>query len=75
MNGVPHFNSPGFFITILILALAIYFAKQAEAIATELGGSINTSIGDNLRNDVKGLWKSTKKNAEKIRDIIRDRKK
>lgn len=75
MNGVPHFDSPGFFITILILALAIYFAKQAETIATELGGSINTSIGDNLRNDVKGLWNLTKKNAEKIRDIIRDRKK
>lgn len=71
-DAIPQIETPGFFITILILALSIYFAKNADKIATEIGGAINTSTGDTLRSDINNMWGKTKKGAKDLWKIIRD---
>ena len=71
-DALPEFDSPGFFISILILAISIYLAKNASKIASDIGGAINTSMGDTLQSDVKKVWGNTKKGAKDLWKIIKD---
>lgn len=75
VDAILTFESSEIFITILILALSVYLAKNADKIATEIGGAINSSVGDAIQSDVKNLWGTTKQGVKKLKDIIRDSKK
>ena len=72
VDGLPQFDSPNFFITILIIALTMYMTKNAMKFATEFGGAINTAMGDTLKSDAKNIWNKTKSTAQKWWKIIRD---
>ena len=49
-----------------------YLAKNASKIASEIGGAINTSMGDMLQSDVKKIWGKTKSGAKNLWKIIKE---
>lgn len=53
-------------ITILCGGLILYLANKADALAKQIGGSIDNSFGEKLFNDTKTLWDDTKSAAGKI---------
>ena len=59
-NGLPDFNSPGIWVTVLTMALTWYLASHASQIADEIGGKIDTSFGDKIKSDIQTVWKDTK---------------
>lgn len=71
-DALPKFESSGFFVSILVLAISIYLAKNASKIASEIGGAINTSMGDMLQSDVKKIWGKTKSGAKNLWKIIKE---
>ena len=70
-DTIPQFDNPGFFVTLLIVAIAMYLAKNAMKIASELGGTIDTKMGDMLKSDVKTLWNKTKATTKTWYTIIK----
>ncbi len=73
-SRVPTLENDGFWATLLVGALTWWFANQAMDLAKKLGGSINTSVGDQMRGDIKKLWNDTSGTAKKWWKIIRDKK-
>ena len=71
----PIVNPGGFLETLLVLALAMWFANRGMEIAGKLGGKITTKVGDQMRGDVSGLWKKTYGTAKDWWKIIRSGKK
>lgn len=49
---------------MLIGALVAYLATHADEMAKQIGGSIDSAMGNELSNDVKKLYNDTKKKAE-----------
>lgn len=70
VDELPDFNSPGFFVTILVVAITMYLAKNAMKFATDLGGAIDTKMGDTLKSDIKTLWKKTQETAKSWAKVI-----
>ena len=70
VDELPDFNSPGFFVTILVVAITMYLAKNAMKFATDLGGAIDTKMGDTLKSDIKTLWKKTQATAKSWAKVI-----
>lgn len=73
-SSVPTIENQGFWITLLVGALTWYFANQAQSLAQKLGGSINDSLGQQMKGDITKLWKNTSATAKKWWKIIRDKK-
>ncbi|MBQ8293791.1 MAG: hypothetical protein IJX89_00170 [Alphaproteobacteria bacterium] len=73
-SNVPTIENQGFWITLLVGALTWYFANQAQSLAQKLGGSINDSIGQQMKGDITKLWKNASGTAKKWWKIIRDKK-
>lgn len=71
-DAIPQIDTPGLWVTILILALTIWLAKNGSKIATELGGSIDASFGGKLQSDATLLWNDTKNTAKKWWKIIKE---
>lgn len=46
---------------ILCGALVLYLAGQAEKLATDIGGKIDNSFGEKIKNDTKTLWGNIQK--------------
>ena len=53
-------------VTILCGCLVLYLANKADALAKQIGGSIDNSFGEKLQSDTKTLWNDTKNVAGKI---------
>lgn len=53
-------------ITILCGCLVLYLAGRADELAKKVGGSIDNSFGETLKNDTKTLWNGTKNVTGKI---------
>lgn len=68
---LPDFETPEFWISVLMAALAWYLAGHAMEFATEFGGAINTTMGDTLEKDSKTLLNKTKVTATKWWQIIK----
>ena len=49
----PSLQNDGFWISVLTVALVWWFASRATNIAKDLGGTIDASIGDKVKGDVK----------------------
>ncbi|MBQ5700321.1 MAG: hypothetical protein IIV74_03445 [Alphaproteobacteria bacterium] len=74
-SRVPNLNPGGFLETLLVVLLTWWFASRGMDIAKKLGGSISTTVGDQMRGDVTTLWNNTYGTAKEWWKIIRDRKK
>jgi hypothetical protein len=53
-------------ITILCGCLILHLADKADDLAKRIGGSIDNSFGNELKNSTKTLWNNTKNVAGKI---------
>ncbi len=62
--NMPSYEDPGFWTTVLMAFLAWHLANNAMKIATDLGGTIEYSMGETMRKDVKGLYKGGKKTVQ-----------
>ncbi len=69
--SVPTLNNSEFFVTFLTGCLVAYLASRAGAIARDIGGSINTSMGDKFGKDAtrwgKNAWNLGKQGWKIIR--------
>ncbi len=74
-SRVPNLNPGGFIETLLVVALTWWFASRGTEIAGKLGGSITTTVGDQMRGDVTTLWNKTYGTAKDWWKIIRTGKK
>ena len=74
-SRVPNLNPGGFLETLLVVLLTWWFASRGMDIASKLGGSISTKVGDQMRGDVSTLWKKTYGTAKEWWKIIKDGKK
>lgn len=72
---IPQFDNPNIWIAMFVMALTWYLASHASEIATEIGGAIDSSMGDTLKKDIQTLWGDTKKHAKEWYKIIRDSRK
>lgn len=75
VNNIPRLENTGFWVTILVSALTWYLASNASKLATDLGGSINASMGETLRSDINTLSKDIQNTASKWWKIIKESKK
>lgn len=73
-SRIPTLENDGFWVTVLVGALTWWFANQAMDLAKKLGGSITTSVGDQMRGDIKKMWDNTTGTAKKWWKIIKDGK-
>ncbi len=55
---IPTIETGDFVTTLLIGCLVLYLAMQTDKIVGDLGGKVNTAIGDQINKDLNGLWKS-----------------
>lgn len=74
-SGIPQFESPGIWVSILVIALTWYLAKHASEIADNIGGKIDASMGTKIQSDISTLWKDTKKTTKEWVDAFKDSKK
>ena len=58
-GNVPTLQGADFWTTLLVALLTWWFASRAGKIATDLGGSIDTKVGDQMRDDISTFWKKT----------------
>ena len=74
-DAIPHIEEPGFYVSVLILALCLYIANNANKFASEIGGGINTQFGNDLQNAANSLWKKTKSGSKTLWKIIKESRK
>ncbi len=74
-GNVPSINNSGFMITLLTGLLVAYLANRAGEIATDLGGSVDKSLGDKFGDDITSRAKKAYSTARDWIKIIRDGKK
>lgn len=65
-NATPIYGLGPAMTMILCGCLILYLANKADELAKKIGGSIDNSFGEKLKNDVKTLWKDTKDVTGKI---------
>ena len=63
-NNVYSINSA--MPTVLCGCLALYLAGKSDEYAKKIGGSIDNSFGEQLKNDTKTIWNNTKSFAGKL---------
>lgn len=68
---VPSINNSDFFVTLLTAMLVAYLANRADEIAKKIGGSIDASMGDKIKQDGKKLLNNVTDTATKWYKIIR----
>mgnify|MGYP000077970950 FL=1 len=68
---VPSINNSNFFVTLLTAMLVAYLANRADEIAKKIGGSIDASMGDKIKQDGKKLLNNVTDTATKWYKIIR----
>ena len=64
-NSVPYTTGSAM-TSILCGCLVLYFAGKAEELAKKIGGNIDNTFGNKLKDDTKTLWNDTKNIAGKI---------
>jgi len=69
---LPQFDNPNIWMSMFVMALTWYLASHASAIATEIGGAIDASMGNTLKSDVATLWTGTKKTVKDWYKVIKD---
>ena len=74
-SSVPSVDLNGFVPTLTTGFLIYYLAKNADKIAKDWGGSVNSALGDSLRGDVEKLIKSVGKNTKELYNKITESKK
>ena len=52
--------------TILCGCLVLHILGEADKLAKEIGGNIDNSFGEKLKNDTKTIWNNTKKFTGKL---------
>ncbi len=62
-SAVPTIETAGFITTLLTGCLVLYLAMQTDKLVGDLGGKVNTAIGDQINKDINGLWKAIQKQA------------
>ena len=70
-NYTPNMENPSFIITALVTALVVWLAKNASAKATEIGGSITTDVGDELKSNIDKMWQGTKKQYKDFKSALK----
>lgn len=74
-STVPSVELNGFIPIVTTGFLIYYLAKNADKIAKDWGGSVNSALGDSLRGDVETLAKDVYKSGKKIYETIKESKK
>lgn len=59
VDGIPQMDDGNTWVMIISAALCWWLASNADKIAQEFGGAIDTSLGTSLQKDVTGLAKSS----------------
>ena len=65
-SGLYQYNTQSAMVTLLCGCLVLYLANKTDELAKRIGGSIDNSLGETLKNDAKTLWKDTKDLTGKI---------
>ncbi len=60
--------------TILCASLIFYMAGQSDKLATDIGGKIDNSFGEQLKNDSKTLWNNIKGFGGKVFSALAKKK-
>ena len=59
-------------MTIFLCGILVYYlATQAEKLAKELGGDIDSKFGETVAGDIKSMWGNTRKTAKDIWKIVK----
>lgn len=69
----PVFNNDGFWISVLTAGLVWWFADRAMNIAKNLGGSIDSAMGDKIQSDAQTLGGIAAGKAKSVWEKIRNR--
>ncbi len=64
LNQLPDIESVDFWVTLLLCGTIVYLAKNASKFADEIGGKINTEIGDNLKSHTVNLFNGATSSAK-----------
>ncbi len=57
VNDVPTLTNDKFMPTLIVLLLVSYLASKTKELVEKIGGTIDSSFGESVKNDAKGLWK------------------
>ncbi len=63
-GGIPSIDNPNIWVSLLVFALTYWMAKNAEKMATDIGGKVSYEMGTNLQNDAENIWKGAKKTTQ-----------
>lgn len=74
-GNLPTLDDADVWTSLFVVAMAGYLAYNASEIATNIGGAIDSSMGETVKNDVKGLYKSTKSKTKEWYGIIKEARK
>lgn len=73
-SQAPSITNSGFVVTLMVGMLVWYLADRAESIAKDLGGAIDASLGNKIKEDAIKLGKAAYKNYKSVRDLIKESK-
>lgn len=75
-SEIPSLENSGAFVTLLTGILVMYLANKADKIAGDLGGKSSSSneIGNKLKSDIQGLWKSATGTVTNVWKTVRGKK-
>lgn len=69
---MPSSENFNFMSILLVGCLVTYFASKAKDLAKGIGGTINTALGDQFKNDIKNTWGKFKDNSFKVYKAIKE---
>ncbi len=74
-SRVPTLQGDGFWTTLLVATLTWWFASRAtEIVKNKLGGSITTTVGDQVKADIATLWGKVSGGVQKWWKIYKESK-
>ncbi len=74
VSHVPTMRDTGFIVLLMIAALVWYLADKAESLAKDLGGEIDASMGQKVRQDVVNMSKAAYGKYKEVRKLIKESK-